>query len=117
MGELFELRVSIPVPPNSVVYFPDTLPATVNMESAAPVRVHADAAPGSEAVLTLTYPMMAFGTGTLPVPGFDVFTTARGDQEAVEELPGGSATGAWNEASDRVGVHSGSLIVASARPA
>ena len=97
MGELFEMRVSVPVPPNSIVYFPDTLPATVNMESASPVRVGATAtAEGAE--LQLTYEMMAFGVGPLPVPGLDVLMTARGGQDGAMQLPAGSVTGAWTDA-------------------
>lgn len=103
MGELFEFTVSIPVPPASAVYFPDTLPATVNMESAAPVRTHAEAGPGDDATLTLTYPLIAFGSGALPVPGFDVLIAPRGEQEGVEELPGGSLVGAWADAPQRSG--------------
>ena len=103
MGELFELRVSVPVPPNSVVYFPDTLAATVNVESAGRVRTEVEAAPDGGAILTLVYPMMAFGAGTLPVPGFDVLITPRGDGIEGEALPGGSMTGAWSDAPPRTG--------------
>ena len=103
MGELFELRVSVPVPPGSVVYFPDTLPATVNVESAEPARVESESVPDGGARLTLSYPMMAFGTGTLPVPGLDVLIMPRGDRTEGVALPGGSVTGAWNEAPPRSG--------------
>lgn len=103
MGELFELRVSVPVPPTSVVYFPDTLPATLNMESASPVRMEADSASDGGARVTLTYPMIAFGTGTLPVPGFDVLVAPRGNRAQGTSLPGGSVTGAWSDAPPRSG--------------
>ncbi|MDH3206810.1 MAG: hypothetical protein OEO79_09365 [Gemmatimonadota bacterium] len=103
MGELFELRVNVPVPPGSVVYFPDTLPATVNVESAEPVRLASEPAPDGGAKLTLSYPIMAFGTGTLPVPGFDVLITPRGDRTEGTVLPGGSVRGAWDEAPPRSG--------------
>jgi hypothetical protein len=103
MGELFELRVGISVPPNSVVYFPDTLAATVNVESADSVRAEAEASPDGGARLTLTYPMMAFGAGTLPVPGFDVTIVPRDDDAEGETLPGGSVKGDWNDAPPRMG--------------
>jgi hypothetical protein len=103
MGQLFELRVALPVPAGSIVYFPDTLPATIYMESAAPVQVAAEPASDGAANLTLTYEMMAFGVGELPVPGFDILIRARGAQEGVVELPGGSVTGAWPEAPRQAG--------------
>jgi hypothetical protein len=105
MGELFDLRVGISVPPNSVVYFPDTLAATVNVESADPVRTEAEAEASSDggARLTLTYPMMAFGVGTLPVPGFDVMIVPRGTGAEGGALPGGSVIGAWSDAPSRIG--------------
>jgi len=103
MGDLFELHVSISVPPASIVYFPDTLAATVNLESAAPVRTLAEASEDGGARLTLIYPVMAFGVGTLPVPGFDVLVAPRGDQAGGPELPGGSFVGAWSDVPPRTG--------------
>jgi len=73
------------------------------MESAAPVRVASESSADGSGLLTLTYPMMAFGIGELPVPGLDVLIRARGEHEGVLELPGGSATGAWNEAPRQAG--------------
>jgi hypothetical protein len=103
MGELFELQVGIAVPPATIVYFPDTLAATVNLESAAPVRTRAEPTEDGGALLTLTYPVMAFGMGTLPIPGFDVLMAPRGDQAGVEVLPGGSVVGLWTDAPLRAG--------------
>ena len=98
MGTLFELSVTVTVAPGSVAYFPDTLPATLNMESAAPVRTEAVGSPDGGALLTLTYPMMAFGVGPLPVPGFDILITPRGTQQIADTLPTGSAIGVWRDA-------------------
>jgi hypothetical protein len=103
VGDLFELQVNISVPPASVVYFPDTLAATVNLESAGPVRTRAEASDEGGASLTLVYPVMAFGSGTLPVPGFDVLIMPRSDQVGSAELPGGSVTGDWSAAPPRTG--------------
>jgi hypothetical protein len=103
VGDLFELRVGISVPSGSAVYFPDTLATTVNLESAAPVRTRAEPSEGGGARLTLTYPVMAFGSGTLPVPGFDVLIVPGSGQAGVESLPGGSVIGAWNDAPPRTG--------------
>ena len=46
---------------------------------------------------------MAFGMGTLPVPGFDVLMAPRGGQAGVEALPGGSVVGSWADAPLRTG--------------
>jgi hypothetical protein len=101
MGELFELRVTFPVPAGSIVYFPDTLPPTVNMESADVPRVTAVTAPDGGASVTLAYPMIAFGVGTLPVPGFDIVVAPRREDAGLEPLPGGSVTGRWSDAMAR----------------
>jgi hypothetical protein len=101
MGTVFEMRVSVHVPEGSIVYFPDTLAATQNMESAARVRSWAEASPEGGARLTLTYPMIAFGTGTLPVPGFDLLVTRRPAASSGEAIPGGSVVGSWDDAPAR----------------
>ncbi|SVD24138.1 uncharacterized protein METZ01_LOCUS376992, partial [marine metagenome] len=42
VGDVFELRVRLPIPPGSVVYVPDSLPATFYMESFSTVLWEAD---------------------------------------------------------------------------
>src|SRR5688572_25534026 len=58
VGEVFELRVRVPVPAGSVVYFPDTVGTTEVLESHTPVRWAAEPDPAGGSVLTLTYPVM-----------------------------------------------------------
>jgi len=101
MGEVFELLVRVPVPAGSVVYFPDTVASTAVLESHAPVSWEAAATSGG-ATLTLTYPVIAWGAGLIPVPGFDVFVSASGPRAAdAPDLPGGSSIGAWSDAPTR----------------
>jgi len=101
MGEVFELRVRVPVPAGSVVYFPDTVASTAVLESHATVSWEAEAASGG-ATLTLTYPVIAWGAGLIPVPGFDVFVAPSGPGAPdAPGLPGGSHIGAWNDAPTR----------------
>jgi len=72
MGSVFELLVQAPVPTGAILRFPDSLPATATMESAAPARsTSAESADGT-IVWTLVYPMMPFGTGDVTIPGFDL---------------------------------------------
>jgi hypothetical protein len=52
-------------------------------------------------MLTLTYPVMAYGAGMIPVPGFDVFVSPPGSAGQGVPLPGGSVVGAWDEAPTR----------------
>lgn len=103
MGHLFELTVDLPIPAGSIVFFPDTLPTTVNVESAAHVRVAVESASESDPRLVLTYPMIAFGGGALPVPGLDILVTPRGERPGIRELPGGSVIGDWSDAPPRAG--------------
>ena len=101
MGEVFELRVRVPVPAGSVVYFPDTVASTAVLESHAPVSWQAEAT-GDGATVMLTYPVIAWGAGLIPVPGFDVFVSPSGPRASdAPGLPGGSFIGAWADAPTR----------------
>ncbi|MGE0160227.1 MAG: hypothetical protein AB7T31_12525 [Gemmatimonadales bacterium] len=103
MGEVFELLVRVPVPPGSVVYFPDTVARTEVLESHSRVAWDAADAAGGGATLTLTYPVIAWGAGVVPVSGFDVFVSPlRGaPPTAAPALPGGSYVGPWGDAPSR----------------
>jgi hypothetical protein len=105
MGEVLELLVRVPVPAGSVVYFPDTVASTDVLESHGAVRWEAEPAEGGGATLTIAYPVIAYGAGLVPVPGFDIFVAAAAaapDGAAARgELPGGSRVGAWSDAPTR----------------
>jgi hypothetical protein len=101
VGEVFELLVRVPVPAGSIVYFPDTVGTTEVLESHTPVRWNAELEPAGGAMLTLTYPVMAYGSGMVPVPGFDIFVSPSANANAGEPLPGGSAVGEWDDAPTR----------------
>jgi hypothetical protein len=97
VGEVFSLLVRVPVPAGSVVFFPDTVARTDFLESNRPARWEAEADASGGAVLTLDYPVMAFGIAVVPVPGFDIFVRpAAGDSGT--PLPGGSLIGSWDDA-------------------
>jgi len=99
LGSTFELRVSVAVPAGSTVYFPDKLPTTEAVESHGAVRWKAQAtADGS--TLSLTYPLIAFGIGDVPIPGFDVLVGPLDRATGGDSLPGGSSIGAWEHARD-----------------
>jgi hypothetical protein len=98
VAEVFELRVRVPVPAGSAVFFPDTLAATPDLESFAPAAWEADRAPGGGAVLTLVYPLIPFGSGGVSVPSFTIVV---GPAQLAAEgagLPGGSRVGSWDDA-------------------
>ena len=63
IAEVFELRVEVPVPSGSVVYFPDYVPATDDVESFTPVDWRARRGPDGGATIELTYALMPFGMG------------------------------------------------------
>jgi hypothetical protein len=98
VGEAFELRVSLTVPPRTIVYFPDTLPATESIESLARVAWTVEPTPDGGARLRLSYPLMAFRAGNVPVPGLDVVSVPAASLVGLQAIPGGSAIGAWSEA-------------------
>lgn len=97
VAEVFDLVVAVPVPPGSVVYFPDTLPATADVESHGPVEWRARRS-GGEARLELTYPLMPFGMGTIALPRVDLIVQPLVRDVEGERIPGGSVVGAWSEA-------------------
>ncbi len=98
VAEVFELRVRVTVPSGSAVFFPDTIPASADLESFAPVEWRAERGPDDGAVLTLTYPLIPFSSGTISVPGPDIVI---GPSELAGEgarVPGESRVGAWENA-------------------
>jgi hypothetical protein len=98
MAEVFDYAVRVPVPAGSIVYFPDSVPATPDVESFAPVRWDAERAEGGGATLVLTYPLIPFREGFVTIPAPDVFVVPREDGDEGERLPGGSLVGAWSDA-------------------
>ncbi len=98
VGEVFELLVRVPVPAGSVVRFPDTVATTEVIESYAPVSWEAEPDPSGGATLVLSYAVIAYGAGMMPVPGFDVLVSSRDRGVAGISLPGGSVVGEWTDA-------------------
>lgn len=98
LGEVFEWSVDVPIPSGNVVYFPDSLPATADVESFEPVEWRARRGPGEDATLTLTYPLIPFGTGTVTLPRLTVIVEPVGEDAEGERIPGGSRVGLWSEA-------------------
>jgi hypothetical protein len=96
LGDVVQVRVSVVVPPGSAVYFPDRLPATETMESRGPVRWEAEAADDG-ALVRLTYPLIAFGLGNVPIPGFEVVIGPVNRAAGAASLPGGSVIGTWDQ--------------------
>lgn len=80
MGSVFELLVQASVPNGSVLRFPDSLPATATMESAAPARSTSGVSADGTMVWMLAYPMMPFGTGDVAIPGFDLTLLSADDR-------------------------------------
>ena len=103
IAEVFELHVQVPVPGGSVVYFPDTVPATDDIESFAPVDWRARRGPDGGATIELTYALMPFGMGNIVLPPVDVITMPMEDEVEGEGVPGGSLVGVWEERQPTVG--------------
>ncbi|MBM4183950.1 MAG: hypothetical protein FJ207_06955 [Gemmatimonadetes bacterium] len=97
IAQVFELRVRVHVPPGIVVYFPDTIPATEEIESFGSVSWQSRRAPDGGAELTLVYPLIPFGAGTTSVPGVDIVTTPLSAGAPGESIADGSRVGAWSD--------------------
>jgi len=97
MADVFDLLVTIPVPEGSMVYFPDTIAPTRDVESSAPVSWRAERT-DQGARLVLSYPLIAFGSGVTAVPGPEVVLVPNTDAVNGERIPGDSRVGDWEEA-------------------
>jgi hypothetical protein len=97
MAEVFELRVEVPVPGGSIVYFPESIPTTSDVESFTPVDWRARRGPNGGATLELTYALMPFGMGNIVLPPVDVITMPLEDGVDGQDIPGGSVVGVWEE--------------------
>ncbi len=97
MAEVFELRMEVPVPTGSTVYFPATVPVTGYVESFTPVDWQARRGPDGGATIELRYALMPFGMGNIAIPPIDVITMPREDGVDGQDIPGGSIVGVWEE--------------------
>ena len=97
MAEVFELRVEVPVPGGSMVYFPPNVPSTSDVESFTPVDWRARRGPNSGATIELRYALIPFGMGNIALPRVDVITMPLEDETDGEDIPGGSIVGVWEE--------------------
>jgi hypothetical protein len=97
MAEVFELRLEVPVPSGSMVYFPANVPATGDVESFTPVDWRARRGPNGGATIELTYELMPFGQGIIALPPVDVITMPLEGEAEGQDIPGGSIVGVWEE--------------------
>lgn len=97
MAEVFELRVELPVPGGSMVYFPGTVPSTGDVESFAPVDWRTRRGPDGGATIELSYALIPFGMGNIVLPPIDVIMMPLEDGAEGQDIPGGSIVGVWEE--------------------
>jgi hypothetical protein len=97
MAEAFELRVEVPVPSGSLVYFPATVPSTGDVESFTPVDWRARRGPNGGATIELTYVLIPFGEGIITLPPINVITMPLEGEAEGQDIPGGSIVGVWEE--------------------
>ena len=103
MAEVFELRVEVPVPGGSVVYFPATVPVGGDVESFTPVDWRARRGLDGGATLELSYALIPFGLGNTALPQVDVITMPLEDGADGQDIPGGSIVGVWEERQPTLG--------------
>ena len=88
MAEVFELRVQVPVPAGSMVFFPATVPSTGDVESFSPVDWRARRGPNGGATIELRYALIPFGMGNTALPQVDVITMPLEDEVDGQDIPG-----------------------------
>ena len=94
IGDRVELRVTVEVGANQVVFAPDSLESS-GLAPMEPIRWSSTDAPGRAKTVTVTWPMIALDVGALETPEFELFVAPRDAGEGAGLATPGSPLGSW----------------------
>lgn len=94
IGDRFELRFTVVVPEGAVAFLPDSLEAGA-FESFGPVEWTASETAAGDCELSVSYPLIAFRTGSVPVPELDVFVAPAVESVSAGLSTSGDVVGSW----------------------
>ncbi len=95
IGDRFDLLVELHLGPDEVAFFPDSL-AAPGVEPFDGVAWTATAGESGGTVLSVSYPLLAYQTGPVLVPDFDVFVAPRGEAIEADYAGDGDLVGSWD---------------------
>lgn len=94
IGDRFELRFTLVLPEGAVAFLPDSL-ETGAIESFGPVEWTASEVATGGLELAVSYPLIAFQTGSVEVPELDVFAAPAAEAATAGLAAPGDAVGSW----------------------
>lgn len=95
IGGRFELRFVLELPEGAVAFLPDSLEAGA-LESFEPVQWATSPLPEGGRALAVTYPLIAFQTGSLAVPELDVFVAPAAESVSAGLSAADDVVGSWS---------------------
>lgn len=94
IGDLVDLSFVVDLPEGTILFVPDSLD-TSNFESFEPVRWSAESRPAGGALLTVTYPLIAFQVGGIALPEFPIFVARSSEAVRADFSGDGDLVGSW----------------------
>lgn len=94
LGDRFELRFTVVLPPGQVLFLPDSIEAP-GFESFGEVEWSAQGGSDGATELAIVYPLIAFQVGPVTVPDIDVFAGSAEESVAAGLSEPGATVGSW----------------------
>lgn len=95
IGDRFDLLLELRMGPEQVAFFPDSL-AAPGVEPFEGVAWTSEAGADGGILLTVTYPLLAYQTGPVLLPDFDVFIAPRGEAVEADYASEEDVVGSWD---------------------
>lgn len=95
IGDRFDLRFTVRLPAGRVAFFPGSV-AGAGLEPFDGVAWTAEADSDGGTRIEVTYPLLAYRTGSLAVPALDVFVAPAGEATSAGYASPGDPVGSWS---------------------
>ncbi|NND83841.1 MAG: hypothetical protein HKN46_01695 [Acidimicrobiia bacterium] len=95
IGDRFDLHLQLRLGPDDVAFFPDSL-AAPGVEPFDAVGWSAETSADGTRLLTVSYPLLAYQTGPVLVPDFDVFVAPRSEAVQADYADSEDLVGSWD---------------------
>lgn len=95
IGDRFDLHLVLRLGAGDVAFFPDSLEGP-GVEPFEAVSWTSDSRPNGSTLLTVSYPLLAYQTGPVLVPDFDVFVAPRAEAVAADFAGDSDLVGSWD---------------------
>lgn len=95
IGDRFDLHLALSLSADEVAFFPDSL-AAPGVEPFEAVNWSVEPGPDGGRVLSVSYPLLAYRTGSVLVPDFQVFVAPRGEAVEADFADEDDLVGSWD---------------------